>query len=66
MKLNAIPKIKNDEGDYIVLTDYGQDGISVSHQANSAQDAFSWLMANNYGHPQAIVKIVNINGDELP
>ena len=64
MTLNGITKIKDDAGDYIVLTDYGCDGISVSHQAATAKEAVQWMMTCGYTGNQAIVKLVRINGDE--
>ena len=39
MILNASSKISDDGGDYIVLADYGTEGISVAHQFTTLQEA---------------------------
>lgn len=66
MTLNGIAKIKDGAGDYIVLTDYGMEGIAVSHQAQTAQEAVRWMMTCGYTANQSIVKLVRINGDDCP
>ncbi len=65
MTLNGITKIKDDAGDYIVLTDYGTEGISVSYQAATSKDAVKWMMTCGYTGNMSIVKLVKINGDEV-
>lgn len=60
MTFNGIDKIKDDAGDYIVLTDYGQDGISVSHQAESLVEAAEWMIGSGACAPQSIVKLVRV------
>ena len=59
MKLNGISKIDNNGGDYLVLTDYGAEGLAVSHQCDTAEDAAKWMIACDYGSPQAVVKVVS-------
>ena len=56
--LNGIPSINNDGGDYCVLTDYGIEGMQISHQAKTLEQAMSWLLSSGYDSPQAIVKLV--------
>ena len=58
MNLNGISKIDNSQGQYIVLTDYGMDGLCVSHQCDTAEEAAQWMMECEYGEPQAVLKIV--------
>jgi len=60
VKLNGISKIKNDMGDYIVLTDNGMDGISVSYQAKTTSDALHWVLSSGYCGVHSIVKLVNV------
>lgn len=64
MKLNGISKLKDDAGDYIVLTDNGMEGLSVSHQAKTAAEAVSWVLSSGYGSPHAVVKLVNIDATD--
>ena len=59
MKLNGIRKIDNDGGDYLVLTDYGSEGLAVSHQCDTAEEAAQWMLACDYRSPQAVVKVVS-------
>lgn len=65
MKLNGMQKINNDGGDYLVLTDYGQEGIAVSHQCETAEEAAKWMMSSDYGSPHAVVKVVHALIDEV-
>lgn len=59
MKLNGIRKIDNNGGDYLVLTDYGLEGIAVSHQCETAGEAAQWMMSSDYSSPQAVVMVVH-------
>ena len=63
--LNGIRKIRDDAGDYIVLSDYGQEGICVSHQCESVLEAIQHLALNDIGNPQSIVKLVRLKATEL-
>lgn len=60
MIFNGSSKIKDDGGDYIILTDYGCEGISVSHQAATHEEALRWMMENSYGSPMTLVKLVRV------
>jgi hypothetical protein len=42
-----------------VLTDYGQEGIAVSHQCETAEEAAQWMMTCDYSAPHAVVKVVH-------
>ena len=64
MKLNGISKIKEEAGEYIVLTDYGMEGISVSHQAKTAAEAVTWALSSGYGSPHTVVKLVSIDATD--
>ena len=72
MKLNGISKIDNEGGDYLVLTDYGQEGLSVTHQCDTPEEAAKYMMESDLGSPQAVVKVVSAsiscenNQDDLP
>ena len=59
MKLNGIRKINNNGGDYLVLTDYEQEGIAVSYQCETAEEAAQWMMSSDHSSPHAVVKVVN-------
>lgn len=60
MKLNGISKIKSDAGDFIVLSDYGLEGIAISHQAATVEAAVEWMLTCDYGAPQTVVQLVEI------
>jgi hypothetical protein len=60
MIFNGSSKIKDDGGDYLVIVDYGCEGFSVSHQAQTHEDALRWMTASNYGSPQTLVKLVRV------
>jgi hypothetical protein len=59
MKLNGIRKIDNNGGDYLVLTDYGYEGIAVSHQCDTAEKAVEWMLSSDYSSPHAVVKVLH-------
>lgn len=61
MIFNGSDKIKDDEGDYLVLADYGCEGFSVAHQAGTHEDALRWMMRCDYGCPQTLVKLVRVD-----
>lgn len=64
MKFNQIKKIGSDAGDYIILTDYGYEGLSVYGQYTSLEEALSNI--GRTGNDQAIVKLINFNIDIMP
>jgi len=64
MILNGIKKIKHDKGDFVVLTDYGSDGISVSEQCQTLEDAMSFVLSAGYSNEHAIVKLVRVAAEE--
>ena len=57
--LNQIAEIKDDSGDYLVLVDYGTEGIKVASQHGSVASALSSALYGNSVR-QAIVKVVRI------
>ena len=60
MIFNGSSKIKDYGGDYLVMVDYGCEGFSMAHQAQTHEDALRWMAANNYGSPQTLVKLVRV------
>ncbi len=66
MILNGIDKIDNDGGDYLVLCDYGMEGLSVRVQAKTLEDVIHWIAGGRAGEPTAIVKLVRIEAREVP
>lgn len=65
MIFNGSEKIKDDGGDYLVLTDYGCEGLSVTHQAATHEDALRWMTECNYGSPQTLVKLVRVDTRDI-
>jgi hypothetical protein len=63
MRVNSIEKIRNDGGDYIVLLDYGMDGITVHKQHDNLAAAIVSAAACDFG-PVAVVKLVAFAIDE--
>ena len=59
MKINQIDKIDDKKGDWIILTDYGMEGISVTGQYKTPEEA-----VKNLGRDcsaQSIVKLPDFN-----
>jgi hypothetical protein len=62
MTLNNIERIDDDAGDFVVIDDYGIEGLSVSSQHKTLIEAISSL--GQYGSPQAILKLVKFTVEE--
>lgn len=60
MVFNGSDKIKEDGGDYLVLVDYLCEGFAVTYQAVTHEEALLWMIQNNHGSPQTLVKLVRI------
>lgn len=60
MKINQSTKIDDKKGDWIILTDYGSEGISVASQHKTPEDAIKNLSGTS-GYPQTIVKLPDFN-----
>lgn len=60
MILNSISKIIDDGRDYVVLIDYGTEGISVLSQHLNISDAMK-AMNECYGLSKAVVKVCRIS-----
>lgn len=60
MKLNSIEDIDSNGGDYLLLVDYGYEGLSVSSQHETLPDAVNAAMRGNISGPTAIVKLVEV------
>ncbi len=58
MKINHIAKIDEKKGDWLILADYGREGLVVTSQHKTAEDAIKNL-GQSCGSPQAIVKLVD-------
>ena len=60
MIFNGSDRIRDNDGDYIVLTDNGCEGFSVHHQAKTLQDALRVITRGGFGSPQTLVKLVRV------
>lgn len=58
MKINQMTKIDDKKGDWLILTDYGTEGIAVTSQHKTPEDAIKNLGGLG-GDAQAIVKLVD-------
>ena len=56
MKINQIPTIDDKKGDWIILADYGSEGLCVLGQYKTPEEAIKNLGGAG-GVPQAIVKL---------
>ena len=65
MIINGIPRIKDDGGDYLILTDYGGEGLAVTSQWGSLEEAISSIAFNESGSWQSLVKLVRIDTKEV-
>jgi len=61
--LNGSKKINKLQGDYLVLADYGQEGIGVMRQEDTLQNAIEGMLEYPTDYPMIIVKLIRI---ELP
>lgn len=52
MKINQINTINNNAGDWLILSDYGTDGVAIWGQYKTPEDAFKHLDSTI---PQAIL-----------
>jgi hypothetical protein len=43
---------------------HGCEGLSVSHQAETHEEALRWMSECNYGRPQTLAKLVRIATQE--
>ena len=59
--INGISKIKDDGGDYIVLADYGYEGLSAVFQCERVWDAIHFMSEGGNGsEPMTLVKLVHV------
>ena len=58
MKINQMSKIDDKKGDWLILTDYGSEGISVTSQHKTPEEAIK-NMGGHGGAGQTIVKLVD-------
>lgn len=63
MIFNGSDKIKEDGGDYLLLTDYGCEGFGVTLQAATLEEALLGMIECSYG-PQTLVKLVRVETRE--
>ncbi len=60
---NSIRTINPNEGDYIVLVDYGSEGISIFSQCKTISQAV--YETSGISYPSAIVKLVVVDATEV-
>ena len=65
MIFNGSEKILNNGKDYLVLVDYGMEGISVGSQHETLAKALLWMHEAAYWSPMTIVKLVRVNIEEV-
>jgi len=59
--LNGSKKINKSRGDYLVLADYGQEGIGVLRQEDTLQNAIEGMLEYPTDYPMSIVKLIRID-----
>ena len=59
-------RIKSDGGDYVVLLDYGTEGMSVLSQHDDLQESIKALTECDYSSQKALVKLVRFDLQEEP
>jgi hypothetical protein len=64
MRFNGATRIKSELGDYVILIDYGQEGMSVHLQFETLEQAIEEYNSIDYTGAKAIVKVASIAGDE--
>ena len=63
MKINQIDKRKLDstKGPWLLVVDYGYEGLAVVGQFESAQDAVDEMAGGNWSGPMAVLYLPNIH-----
>ena len=64
MVFNGSEKIDDDGGDFLLLTDYGQEGFAVSHQNKTLEGALAAMAEGVCGVPMTLVKLVRVDATE--
>jgi hypothetical protein len=64
VRISSIEKMDPEEGEFLMLLDYGSEGLSVGGQYDELEDAVRGSATFNYGNPVALVKIVAIKVSE--
>lgn len=64
MIVNGIEKIKDDAGDYLVLVDYGCEGIAVARQCPTLDEAIAETARGGIIGPVCIVRLVRFDAAE--
>ncbi len=59
IELHGIEKIDEKKGDYLILTDYGSDGMGITSQHKTLDEAVTSVERDG-GSPQSIVKLVEL------
>ena len=60
MFLSNIEGLVEDAGDFVILVDYGQNGISIYSQHQELEDAMGMMLRGDLGSPMAMVKLCRI------
>ncbi len=64
MYINGIRKIDSDKGQYVVLADYGLEGLSVYSQHMTVSSAVKSLESNESGTAICLLKLVNVTASD--
>ena len=65
MVVNKIDKIKEKDGDYLVIQDLGSEGLNISSQHKTVGGAVRGL-SETYNSSCMIVKLVRMSIEEVP
>ena len=66
MVINGINKIKDNDGDYLVLIDYFCEGLSVVQQCATLDDALTQIASGGFSGPMCLVRLVRLDASEVP
>lgn len=61
MKFNQIKSIDNAKGPYLIVVDYGTEGLHVMAQHESAQDAVDEILSGRWSGPMALLYLPTIH-----
>ncbi len=64
MFLSTIHRLKDGDGDYAVLIDYGMEGISILSQNDDLESAMRTRDECDYGCQMAVIKICRIESPQ--
>lgn len=65
MFINGTDKIDPEKGPYVVLVDYGSEGMSVSCQCETTEHAIAEIAKSCWSGPLTLLRLVDVSVAEV-